>query len=158
MKSLQFAVNYHLQNQTVWIFSLLSGFLVTQTLPEGHHRKNSSYCVMPQGCYNTLKSPKKSLLLLDIGSYLLLDIGSYLVWKYPKKVKTSQAASCVPLERWEMVCLIPVHQTVASTTMHRKQLSLTESWLPYYFYVQSISGWDLCYYICLNKIFSPASD
>lgn len=58
--SLQFAVNYHLQNQTVWIFSSLCGFLVTQTLPEGHHRKNSSYCIMPQGCYkNTLKSPKQ---------------------------------------------------------------------------------------------------
>lgn len=124
MKSLQFAVNYHLQNQTVWIFSLLSVFLVTQTLPAGHHRKNSCYHVVPQECYkNTLKSPYSWISVITLYENIL-----------DNEVKTSQAVCYISPERWEMVCSIHVHQTVASKTMHRKQLSLAEPLLPYYCY------------------------
>lgn len=126
MKSLQFAVNYHLQNQTVWIFSFLSGCLVTQTLPAGLHRKNSCYCVMPQECYkNTSKSPKQPFY-----SWILVITLHEISWTRRWKLAKQHMSP----ERWEMVCSIHVHQTVASKTMHRKQLSLTEPLLPYYYH------------------------
>lgn len=129
-------------------FFILSGCLVTQTLPAGLHRKNSCYCVMPQECYkNTSKSPKQPFY-----SWILVITLHEISWT--RRWKLAKQHVICPLKdgRWSAQYMyirqLPP-KLCTENSFHSQSpcfhITTTPNLSP---------GWDVYYYyICPNKCF-----